>query len=201
MYRRIQITLPLVMLTLASCSPPSNLISQTATSSSLPATLAPTPTKSPTPTVTLPQIPTQMDSDLLIIMKREGCYLICPIYQLAIESNGNITYEGLAFVEVEGIRKAWINSREVAKLITAIEEADFFELEDNYVPIFLDVERLTISITLDGHSKSIRHFGIWCGDEPKTAPPKLCELENLIEEITNSSQWVGQLDYSDYFDQ
>ena len=193
MYRLIHITMSLVIFTLAGCSPSSNPDNSIATSTMRPATQtpAPSPTKSPTPTITLPQIPTQIDSDLVIQMERQGCFGACPAYLLNIEANGTVTYEGIMYVRVEGIRRAWLNSSKMQELISAIESARFFEMEDRYYVGMTDLPSITLTITLDGRSKSVWHYGLICMDELGYAPMELCDLENLIDEITSSSQWVN----------
>ena len=49
-------------------------------------------------------IPTTENSyaDLLITMERTPCHGTCPVYKLTISGNGEVTYEGHNFVEVEG---------------------------------------------------------------------------------------------------
>ena len=131
--------------------------------------------------------------DLEISMERGPCFGTCPIYTLIIHANGTVNYEGEAFVQIEGTRNAKISPDQIDELVTAIENADFFSLEDQYRFLASDLPSITLSITLDGRSKSIWHYGsLDCGGKRDDAPEELCELESKIDEVVNSSQWVKQ---------
>jgi hypothetical protein len=122
-------------------------------------------------------------------MERGACYGRCPIYKLTISANGTVDYEGIRFVRIEGKRRSKINASQIEELVASIKNADFFSLEDEYVTPATDLPSITLSITLDGQTKSIWHYGFLdCGSE--NAPQELCELESKIEEVVNSKQWV-----------
>jgi hypothetical protein len=129
--------------------------------------------------------------DLLIVMETGACFGTCPMYSLTIHANGAVNYEGLKFVKIEGNRSSRISSDQIQELVSAIENANFFALEDQYVTNATDLPSITLSITMDGREKSIWHYGLLnCDGELDGAPKELCELENKIDEVTNSAQWV-----------
>jgi hypothetical protein len=71
-----------------------------------------------------------------------------------------------------------------------IEKANYFALEDTYSALATDMPSAITSVSLNGQSKKIDHYG-YCGYEFDTAPQALCDLEQQIDAITNSAQWVG----------
>lgn len=131
--------------------------------------------------------------DLLISLERGPCFGTCPIYTLTIHADGTVDYQGTGFVKVEGNRSIKISSEQIQELVTAIDNANFFSLKDQYMAPATDLPSITLSITLDGHSKSIWHYGMLdCSGELDDAPRELCELEDKIGEVVNSDQWVKQ---------
>jgi len=136
---------------------------------------------------------TQPYSDLVVTMQRGLCYGTCPVYRLTIHGDGNVDYEGILYVAIQGPRSTKISSDEIQELIGAIENAAFFSLKDEYVAYGKDLPSVTLSITIDGRSKSIWHSpALDCSGKLDNAPRELCELESKIDEIVNSDQWVDQ---------
>lgn len=129
--------------------------------------------------------------DLMISMERGPCFGTCPVYNLTIDADGNVAYEGRLFVAVEGIRNAKISFEKIQELVMAIEIANFFDLEDQYHAPATDLPSITLSITLKEQNKTIWHYGtLDCSGDLDTAPQELCELENKIDEIINTKQWI-----------
>ena len=127
--------------------------------------------------------------DLLILMERGVCFGTCPIYKITIHADGTVDYEGVKFVKIEGKRTAQISPEQIKNLVTAIEDIRFFSLEDEYAPNATDLPSIKLSITLDGRSKTVWHYGmIACGAEKATED--LCKFERQIDEAVNSGQWV-----------
>lgn len=130
-------------------------------------------------------------SDLQISMERGVCFGTCPIYKLTIHADGTINYEGIKFVKIEGNRTAQISPEHIEELVTAIQNIKFFSLENEYAPNFTDMPSIKLSITLNGRSKTIWHYGLLaCGAEKATED--LCQFERQIDEVVNSNQWVKQ---------
>ncbi|MBL8077298.1 MAG: hypothetical protein JNM55_04990 [Anaerolineales bacterium] len=131
------------------------------------------------------------NADLLIVMERSGCFGTCPIYNLTIHADGNVEYEGVDFVTIKGKQDASINSEQIKELVKSINDADFFSLEDKYYAQVTDMPSITLSITLNGRSKSVWHYGpLDCFSFGENAPQKLCDLENKIDKVVNSEQWI-----------
>lgn len=126
--------------------------------------------------------------DVVITLERTACFGTCPIYQLTVYGNGLVVYEGIRFVRVEGKRTTIIDEERVRQLVNEFRRIDYFSMENSYEELHAtDMPSVISSITIDGRTKAIRHYH---GD--RNAPKKLTELENRIDEIINSGQWVDQ---------
>ncbi len=128
--------------------------------------------------------------EVVLTLERTACEGNCPIYKLTIYGDGKIVYEGKRLVNVTGTQTTKISPDKVKDLVNEFYRIDYFSLKEKYTircyrGICQDVTDLptTItSITIDGKSKKVENY--------YGAPKQLDELENKIDEITNSNQWV-----------
>ncbi len=97
-------------------------------------------------------------------------------------------YNGTEFVEVTGPQTANIDPADVQALANALVQGGYMEFEDAYVTQnSTDMPYVITSITFaDGTTKRIEHY---YGDE--SAPEELTQLEMLIDDTANVTQWVG----------
>lgn len=129
-------------------------------------------------------------ADLVITLERTACFGTCPIYSLTVYGDGRVEYDGEMFVAVEGRQSATISPEQVQALVTTLEEADYFNLSDDYSAPATDLPSTITSVTLGGKTKTINHYG-YCEADFDIAPKVLCDFEQKIDEVTNSAQWVG----------
>ena len=135
-------------------------------------------------------------ADTVITLTRTDCFYSCPDYTVTISAEGKVVFEGKANVKVKGRSETTIAPEKVQLLINAFEKAKFFSLKNRYsLPedgcrvYGGDAPSATISIVLNGKSKSIDHY--WgCHEKKGTAVRALIELEGLIDDLTNTSQWI-----------
>jgi hypothetical protein len=124
-----------------------------------------------------------------ITMSRGQCFGTCPVYYLEIDGNGKITYKGFFYVNVTGERTTQISPQKVKELITAFDNADYFNLRDKYDEIrFTDLSTVKTSISINGIYKSVYDY---YGTVEVPELNKLRNLEKMIDNVTNSAQWVG----------
>jgi len=124
--------------------------------------------------------------DLVITLERTPCFGKCPVYSLKIKGDGAVIYAGEEFVKTEGIQESTISEDAIQQLITEFEKADYFSLKDSYTAFGVsDMPFVNTSITIGGKTKAINHY---LGD--RSAPEQLTKLENKIDEIVNSAQWI-----------
>ncbi|HEY93685.1 MAG TPA: hypothetical protein G4O15_01945 [Dehalococcoidia bacterium] len=125
-------------------------------------------------------------NSVIITLERTACYGFCPIYSLTIHGNGTVIYEGQDFVETTGRVETVISKEKVKQLISEFEKTDYDSLKDSYTErTITDAPSVITSITRNGKTKTIEHYQ---GDF--NAPEKLTELEDKIDEIVNSKQWI-----------
>lgn len=138
-------------------------------------------------TATLTPTPTTGDlKDLVITLERTACFGACPVYELTVYGNGTVVYEGDRFVTEVGIRTTIISEEKVQRLVSEFQGIDYFALSDSYEDVMVtDLPSAITSITIQGRTKRVRHYH---GD--LRAPQELTKLENRIDEIVNSSQWL-----------
>lgn len=126
------------------------------------------------------------NQDVVITLERTACFGTCPVYSLTIRGDGTVVYEGKDFVKVKGKAETTISQEQVEQLVSEFEKVDYFSLNDSYTErTITDAPTVTTSITIDGKTKTIEHYR---GDE--NAPEALTQLENKIDEIVDSEQWI-----------
>jgi len=124
--------------------------------------------------------------DVVITLERTACKGICPVYKVTVTGNGNVIYEGRDFVKTTGRVESSISEEKIKQLISEFNDIDYFSLNDSYTErVITDAPDAITSIILDGKTKTIQHYH---GD--LNAPEELTELENRIDEIVNSAQWI-----------
>jgi ABC-type amino acid transport substrate-binding protein len=130
--------------------------------------------------------PSVSTKETVIKLERTACRGKCPVYTLTVKGNGTVIYEGKDFVQTKGVKEATISQDEIKKLVSEFEKVNYFSLSDSYTQVVItDFPYVTTSITAGGKTKTIRHYH---GD--LDAPKSLKELEDKIDEIVNSAQWV-----------
>jgi PKD repeat protein len=131
-------------------------------------------------------LPFNTGEELIITLERTACFGTCPVYSLKINGDGSVIYAGVDFVQTRGIQETTISMDAVEQLLTEFEKADYFSLNDSYTSFGVsDMPSVNTSISMGGKTKAIKHY---LGD--LSAPEQLTELENKIDEIVNSAQWI-----------
>ena len=126
--------------------------------------------------------PTDLE-DVVITIERGACFGPSPVYSLTIYGNGTVIYEGEMWVNVTGKQISQISQDKVKELVDEFYRIDYFSLKDRYEEPVTDLPSTTTSITINGKTKSVYNY--------LGAPRKLVELENKIDEITNSNKWIN----------
>jgi hypothetical protein len=135
---------------------------------------------------------TSMNNDQPIItLERTACFGFCPVYTLAVYADGRVVYNGTDHVEVTGEQTGSISTKQVQQLVDAFQAADYFNLKDEYKAPVTDLPTSISSFTQDGQTKTISNYGGCLEGSPDKAPQALCDLPDLVDQVTNSSQWIG----------
>ncbi|HJX03290.1 MAG TPA: DUF6438 domain-containing protein [Dehalococcoidia bacterium] len=120
------------------------------------------------------------------MLERTACFGACPVYSLTIFGNGSVVYEGKEHVRIKGTRETTISTEAVSQLVAEFEKAGYFSMNDSYTAFGVtDMPYANTSILIGGRTKSITHYH---GD--RSAPQQLTDIEDRIDEIVNSAQWI-----------
>jgi (2Fe-2S) ferredoxin len=131
-------------------------------------------------------LPTDLQS-VVITLERTACYGYCPVYKLVIYGDGRVIYEGTKYVETLGTKMGSISEEKVKQMIYEFRKINYFSLKDSYQHLdATDMPGVITSLTIDGQKKTVNHYH---GDF--NAPKSLTNLENKIDQIVSSDQWVG----------
>ncbi len=144
----------------------------------------------PTSQDKVPQLP----PDLKIVLERGACHGACPVYSVTIHPGGRVSFQGtsqgLGFSSVPVLPSA-IGPDQLQQVVTAIEASHFFALPISG-QIAMGAPTATTTITMNGQNKSVSHIGFDCTLEYNSTSPTLCDLENLIDEVTGAKQWANR---------
>jgi membrane dipeptidase len=118
-----------------------------------------------------------------ITIERTACFGVCPDYKVSIKGDGTVTYEGHQFVRVTGTRTWKIDPAAVAALASEMQQAGYFDLQDEYVARVTDNPTTWTSLTMSGRTKRIKDY--------VAGPPKLKEIESKIDQVSGVKQYVS----------
>jgi len=139
--------------------------------------------------------PTPLPADTEIFLQRGPCFGGCPVYSVTIQADGTVIYQGTRFVEQTGEVRSSISQADLQRLVEAFDEARFFKFKDRYNEprgftcreFRTDAPSVITSITIDGTSKQVNHYTGCIGFSRED---KLIALEDLIDEVVNTEQWI-----------
>jgi hypothetical protein len=126
-------------------------------------------------------------SNVLVTLRRTGCYGSCPVYEVAISRDGLVEYVGTEHVR-DCAGTGHIDEGKLADITRLMERDHYFALRDKYTQHDeSDASTVYTSYSPDGHEpKSIAHY---LGDD--SAPEALSDIESGIGRIINIEKWIG----------
>lgn len=158
-------------------------------------------------------------TELSLKMERSHCYGTCPVYELNVQPDGKVTFNGVDFTETKGKAENNLSNEKMEQLVTEIENANFFSYKDLYTKdsgncpaTATDSPTVKLSVNLSGKEKTITHY-LGCSEkyEPmknnsanirvikdwskQILPQQLYNLENKIDEIVGTKRWIGEGKY------
>jgi hypothetical protein len=127
-----------------------------------------------------------------IVLERTPCFGTCPVYTLTVLSSGQVEFAGKNYVKAKGVETGQISPEDFARLVKKIDEIGFFSLRSRYDGKNPDGSGTTVtdlptkktSVTRGGETKTVENYF--------RGPPGLSELENLIDELAKSAQWIRE---------
>lgn len=124
---------------------------------------------------------------VLATLERTACYGTCPIYKVTVYRDGAIEWAGEKFVKVVGAASGHATAAQLQKLRDAFARADYAALRDKYESYDVtDNPSAITSFSDGGRVKTVSHY---YGDTH--VPESLGQLETAIDEILETTRWVG----------
>jgi hypothetical protein len=128
-----------------------------------------------------------------ITLDRTDCMGSCPSYAVTVSGDGSVTYNGRLFVEVTGEKTATVSLDDVRRLVAKVEEIGFFTLAvptvaSGNVCTATDIPGYTTTVSLRTQQWQLAHC-----PSSGTESGGLKELEDLIDEVAGTSEWIGGL--------
>jgi hypothetical protein len=143
--------------------------------------------------VSCSSIPPSIDSDILVKMKTSACYGECPIYTVAVKKNGELTYEGLEYVSVKGVKSAILPKESIALIEAELIKAKFLKMQSKLHSgswgCFIsatDHSYILVEASIKNKKKAVSTY-TGCQSEQVN---KIIELESYLKKITEISEWV-----------
>jgi hypothetical protein len=130
--------------------------------------------------------PQRASQPVMLTLERTACFGFCPIYKLTVYGNGKVVYEGKRFVKVTGTQTTTISRAAVRKLVSEFQRIQYFNLQDSYMGGHTDAPSAITSLVMGKKQKTVNHYLA-----SPDAPTKLTDLENKIDAVVNSKQWIG----------
>ncbi len=133
----------------------------------------------------------EVPADTQIHMQRTSCLGPCPVYTVAIDARGTVTYDGERFVRLVGHQTAHIAPSLVARLLANAERVHFFDLRDAYrvienpdgtISAASDLPTTIVTITVNGRTQRVEDY--------VGAPDTLTAFEREIDDAARTTRWI-----------
>jgi hypothetical protein len=155
------------------------------------------PSKQPTPQPASDQ--RSKEPEVVAYLARQSDYFnVAPVYRVTIYADGSVEYVGMRNVKTVGTAKGSISQQDLKHLIGAFERANFFSLRDTYTandgcPIVMSDSSSVYIWYQSGDKKKLIYHYLGCMDKSTNSvfPPRLYELEEMIDQLVHSSQWIN----------
>jgi membrane dipeptidase len=132
------------------------------------------------PPSTMASTPAQ--GPIAITLERTACFGFCPVYSVRLTEDGTVTYEGKQHVKVLGTQTWKIDAATVRALAKEMQDAGFFELQDEYRSMVTDHPTVFTSLTAGGRTKKVMDY--------VAGPQKLKDLEARIDQVAGTQKFV-----------
>ena len=128
---------------------------------------------------------------LRITLDRGLCHGRCGAYRVSIHGDGRVVYDGRKFVTVVGRRSYRIPRARARQLFREFFAADFFAFKDYYSGRVVDRPIYRLSITYDGHKKTVTDDS----GARRGMPKAITRLERLVDAVARTDRLTGRKPY------
>ena len=123
----------------------------------------------------------------VIRMTRTACYGVCPEYDVEIDADGSVRFQGARYVRVRGKQVASISASDVTALVARFDASRFFELTWKDPCTDMTTDHATVSLTLveKGRKRTtVDYLGNGC------IPASLRALEAEVDRVARTDAWT-----------
>jgi hypothetical protein len=129
---------------------------------------------------------------LVAELSRSSCYGNCPVYDVSVYEDGSVVYRGREHVLTTGERTKTISPESIEALRQAFRDARFSESDDysrDDKTDSTDGSTAVLYYAENGEAHRVVHYA-----GSKRAAPGLFALEDKLDEIVGTQEWVGAPD-------
>ena len=122
-----------------------------------------------------------------IRMTRDACYGTCPVYELEIDADGSVRFQGTRYVRARGKQSASLPAADVAALVARFEATRFFELtwEEPCKQMVTDQATVTLTRVDKGRKRTlVDYLGNGC------VPASLRALAEEVDRVARTDVWT-----------
>ena len=119
---------------------------------------------------------------ITITLQRTACFGFCPVYSVTIRDDGTVAYEGHEHTKVQGAQTWKIDPSKVRALAKEMQDAGYFDLENEYRAMVTDHPTTYTSLTIGSRTKKVKNY--------VAGPPRLKEMEERIDQVAGTLKYV-----------
>ena len=134
-----------------------------------------------------------------VSLARGYCYGWCPVYDLTVRGTGIVDYNGVAYVPVRGHQTTTLPPERVMSILQELDRARFMSMDDRKLPQVMDGYPVSITVSVDGRTTTIRSYGTINPATPEEYLRKhpavrdeidFQKLADKIDTLSESDRWT-----------
>ncbi|SEB35079.1 hypothetical protein SAMN04489761_0019 [Tenacibaculum sp. MAR_2009_124] len=114
------------------------------------------------------------EEKILITLSKTACFGDCPVYEVTIDKNGNLVFNGIQYVKEEGIQTFKLSENELKTLKNKLDKKDF----NNFKNVYDDPEIMDLASTYITYNNKQVKIRLW-----KDLPDELIEVHEYIGDL------------------
>jgi TonB family protein len=126
--------------------------------------------------------PKSVDRGDFVKLSRSGCFGTCPVYEVTVSENGDVTWKGFGFVVSTGEKHSHVNPQAARALIQKFLEPEFWALCGGYSASVTDSATTAIEVHIGGRSKTVSNYA-------DSAPTWVETFEKAIDATADTHLW------------
>jgi hypothetical protein len=128
-------------------------------------------------------------------MQRSGCFGSCPVYEVNIDSDGTVSFDGTKYIAVPGHHRGSATQPAIDALSSEIKRINFFRLRDSYefepdgcTSWATDNPSVSIAVIRGVEIKRVVYY---YGCRGFDAEDGIRSLARSIDRVAQTEKWVG----------